>query len=217
MQSGDVKRLIDADIRAESAERRLAECEKDAERYAMLFQDTWFGGDGIAIFRYIKSHEDFDRLGIEEANSHLDRIRKNTKTPSPRSNHMSERKLLEEALSDFTDFLNEPPQNEDKYMVREYRHEAYWRWEKLLVLLRAHLKSGGWISVEERLPDIYDASGNWNRIQFIRLGAYSIGHRESDEKWIDELDVDNDAVPNDFAYTEVTHWQPLPPLPGEKA
>lgn len=34
----------------------------------------------------------------------------------------------DKVCSEFTDFLNEPPQYEDKYMVREYRHEAYPKW-----------------------------------------------------------------------------------------
>jgi hypothetical protein len=64
-----------AEAKLAAAQAEIEALREDAERYEMLFLDTWFGGDGIAIFRYIRSHEDFDRLGIEEANAHLDRVR----------------------------------------------------------------------------------------------------------------------------------------------
>lgn len=48
------------------------ETARDAERYAMLFKDTWHNGEGIAIFSYTKSHDDFERLGIAEATERLD-------------------------------------------------------------------------------------------------------------------------------------------------
>lgn len=38
---------------------------------------------------------------------------------------------LKAAILAFEDFLNEPPQYEDKRMVRDYRHAAYARWSEL--------------------------------------------------------------------------------------
>ena len=48
----------------------------DEERYNMLFLDTWKDGSGLAIFRYTRSHDDFERIGITEANEWLDAARK---------------------------------------------------------------------------------------------------------------------------------------------
>ena len=39
---------------------------------------------------------------------------------------------LPQSFIDFDEFLNEPPIYEDKYMVREYRHEAYAKWKLVL-------------------------------------------------------------------------------------
>ena len=48
----------------------------DATRYAMLFQDTWQNGKGVAVFSYTRSHDDFKRLSITEANERLDTARR---------------------------------------------------------------------------------------------------------------------------------------------
>lgn len=38
---------------------------------------------------------------------------------------------LRTMVGEFEDFINEPPQYEDQRMVRDYRHEAYRKWEPL--------------------------------------------------------------------------------------
>ncbi len=43
---------------------------------------------------------------------------------------------IPQAALDFDDFLNNPPRYEEKMMVREYRHEAYQRWQKAFDALR---------------------------------------------------------------------------------
>lgn len=55
-----------------------AECDRlreDSERYAMLFRDSWNGRSGIAVFEYRRSHDDYERLGIADANFRLDVVR----------------------------------------------------------------------------------------------------------------------------------------------
>jgi len=47
---------------------------------------------------------------------------------------------LKQAAIEFEQFLNEPPDYEDKYMVREYRHQAYPKWLKVSGLILAALK-----------------------------------------------------------------------------
>lgn len=46
---------------------------------------------------------------------------------------------LRKMVGEFEDFINEPPQYEDLRMVRDYRHEAYRKWEpicrRVLILL----------------------------------------------------------------------------------
>src|SRR5216684_2029461 len=48
-------------------------------------------------------------------------------------------KTLTEALSEFSDFINEPPQYEDKRMVRDYRHELARKWIPVFETIQAAL------------------------------------------------------------------------------
>lgn len=46
-----------------------------------------------------------------------------------------------QSMLDFDSFLNEPPPYEDKCRVREYRHEAYGKWQRFVTDLRAMLSA----------------------------------------------------------------------------
>lgn len=48
---------------------------------------------------------------------------------------------LHRLVSEFEDFINEPPQYEELHKVRDYRHEAYSKWAPLAraILAQAHL------------------------------------------------------------------------------
>lgn len=74
-EPGEVRKIIDeaaAALREQQA--RIEALEKDATRYAMLFRGTWYNGQGIAIFRYRRLHEGFERVSLEDSNKYLDGI-----------------------------------------------------------------------------------------------------------------------------------------------
>jgi hypothetical protein len=78
---------------------------------------------------------------------------------------------VRDALTAFTDFINEPPQYEDRRMVREYRHELAGKWspllDKLLAALTPSQKSGageivGWRWRPRGAVNwIYDPTDEW--------------------------------------------------------
>lgn len=68
----------------------------------------------------------------------------------------SENKPIDQAMNELYEFINEPPEYEEKTMVREYRHQIFPKLENLrkaLTTLKAELLKREWISVEGRLPE----------------------------------------------------------------
>ena len=49
------------------------------------------------------------------------------------------REAMEVMMLEFEDFINEPPQYEESYKVRDYRHQLYPKWRKLHEALMATL------------------------------------------------------------------------------
>lgn len=103
---------------------------------------------------------------------------------------MSARKLLEEVLEHLE------ARNEDTGL------------DIIRQKVRAHLKSGGWISVEERLPEIGQDVLYYFNIVGMHLGKFYGGRDASNAQF---------GSSRGFLTGDVTHWQPLPPLPGEKS
>lgn len=69
------------------------------------------------------------------------------------------------------------------------------------------LKRGGWFSVKERLPKLYE-----DVLVFVNAGKHSLlstGHLTPDDRWY----WNRNAII--FNGAEVTHWQPLPEPPKE--
>lgn len=48
---------------------------------------------------------------------------------------------LPQCIADFEQFLNEPPQYEDRKFVRDYRHEAYAKWRPILDYIKSQRQS----------------------------------------------------------------------------
>lgn len=66
---------------------------------------------------------------------------------------------LPQAVLDFDQFLNEPPEYEDLRRVREYRSSAYPKWLKVLSVIKAHLPTARPSQSDdeiERLRSIYN-------------------------------------------------------------
>lgn len=64
-------------------------------------------------------------------------------------------KTLREAMIEFSDFINEPPQYEDKRMVRDYRHELAPKWLALVSQIEAALGSKtAFLTWEDVAPSI---------------------------------------------------------------
>ena len=80
-----------------------------------------------------------------------------------------------------------------------------------LPAIQEALMDAEWIPVSERLPESAD-----DEIQFWRVhGGFSVGRYFPDSNdWQDNLDVDNDAVPEIVSGHLVSHWRPLPKPPG---
>lgn len=49
---------------------------------------------------------------------------------------------LPQEVLDFDTFLNTPPEYEDKRMVRDYRHEAYPKWQKAIDTMHKCMNGG---------------------------------------------------------------------------
>ena len=76
-----------------------------------------------------------------------------------------------------------------------------------------------WISVEERIPDIYDKDPNWSQTVLFRTahghihsGYRNIGRAQTsfyDDDWTPPYWLD-ESEDLSFEENEVTHWMPLP-------
>ena len=76
-----------------------------------------------------------------------------------------------------------------------------------------------WISVEERIPDIYDKDPNWSQTVLFRTvyghihsGYRNIGRAQTsfyDDDWTPPYWLD-ESEDLSFEENEVTHWMPIP-------
>ena len=78
--------------------------------------------------------------------------------------------------------------------------------------ITAHLQSGGWISVEERLPDKESLLLTSSKVCIIG-DWYQNDWRTCRSHW--EKVNGKLKLVSGFGKGEITHWQPLPPLPEE--
>ena len=85
---------------------------------------------------------------------------------------------------------------------------AQQKQEKIRVIqaLKEYQKSGGWISVDERLPE-YEAQAGGVGFVFVIVNSFSIGVTQA--MYINE----NFEIASGITFQDVTHWQPLPEAP----
>jgi hypothetical protein len=138
-----------------NAEEDMSNEDKNSEGYHPLARSiwrvlmTWPGGADVGVA--------FSRAEWEIVVAALN-ASVSTERPLPGEqkpeNDMSERTpSWRQSLSDFTDFLNEPPQHELEHMVREYRHEAYHKWEAVLAVIQPLLERAPASEMRMRLPN----------------------------------------------------------------
>lgn len=106
---------------------------------------------------------------------------------------------LKAAMLAFEDFLNEPPQYEDKRMVREYRHEAYRKWSELRDQITAALPPA------QEWQNINTAPKDETRVLLARAGIAAI-HTAFWRSGVWHCG-------NVSYFNNPTHWMPLPTPP----
>jgi len=158
---------------------------------------------------------------------------KESLTTAPPAQAMSVK--LPQSVLDFDDFLNTPPDYEDMRMVREYRHAAYPKWQKVVAgiqqlaraISRPAIPEGfvpTWQPIETAPKDgrtillgYFNRFGKWRTLRGMWASQSTIENdwEESDgceEGWY-ETSVENEEIPNVWT-TKPTHWMPLPTSPN---
>lgn len=68
-----------------------------------------------------------------------------------------------ESVAAFEDFLNEPPQYEEQYRVREYRHEAYPKWRRAIEDMQRLIATSKPAPEHAELPLVFKVLVDWER------------------------------------------------------
>jgi hypothetical protein len=118
---------------------------------------------------------------------------------------------LKAAILAFEDFLNEPPQYEDKRMVRDYRHEAYRKWSELRDQITAALPAQEWQDISTA-PN--DSVFRWYGLQV----KHAKGHEWFEAHYVSHDDDGEMRLPSgdnfdDWAFSDFEFWCDAPPPP----